>query len=297
MDESSLVALEHAVLEVCERTAAGLTDAEIVRELEDDFKPAARIAVYNRLLGKGRLRLAERLNPPGVKRKKKVVLYQWVSARDAERFRGLDASDRMVYDLIERSRQAGLTKRDIKFKTNIQNSSELKQIVERLVERGLVKEIKSVQGANKRVYIVSELEPSAMHTGGPWYNEDQEFDTEFINAMYAQVLGFIKSMAYVTVEQVTNYVAEIKLSNEELSSNDMRNLMATMLYDSLIEPCEGGRDGGEYFRHVLPTPAVNNLAALPCGSCPVFHDCRPDGVISPQTCVYMNSWLKAAADW
>jgi len=185
----------------------------------------------------------------------------------------------------------------MKFRTNIQNSSELKQIVERLVSRDLIKEIKSVQGANKRVYIVSELEPSTLHTGGPWYNDEQEFDNEFIDAMYEQVLAFVKTMSYVTVEQVTSYVAEIKLSNEELAVKDIRALMSTMLYDGLIEECDGARDGGEYFRHVLSTPAVNHLAGIPCGSCPLFHDCTPGGVISPETCVYMSGWLDKTTDW
>lgn len=293
--------IEEAILQICERTPAGLTDREIVATLKQDVKPAERIAAYNSLLGKGRLRLAERRSTETPQ--KKVVLYQWVSARDAERFRGLDASDRMVYFLIEKSRHSGLTKRDVKFKTNIQSSSELKQILDRLIDRNLIKEIKSVQGANKRVYIISELEPSVAHTGGPWYNDNQEFDQEFIDALYNQVLAFIGSMEYVTVEQVTNYVAEIKLSMEELSAVDIRTLMTTMLYDGQIELCEGGgadgavSEGVEYYRRILVTPAVNHLASLPCGPCPVFRDCRPGGVISPTTCVYMDSWLKQVADW
>jgi len=296
MSENVLRSLEASLLQVCESVPGGLTDKEIVERLDGDVKPANRIAVYNRLLGKGRLRLAERFTGTDANRKR-IVLYQWVSAKDAERFKGLDASDRMVYDIIQKSGQGGVTKRDMKFRTNIQNSSELKQIVERLVSRDLIKEIKSVQGANKRVYIVSELEPSTLHTGGPWYNDEQEFDNEFIDAMYEQVLAFVKTMSYVTVEQVTSYVAEIKLSNEELAVKDIRALMSTMLYDGLIEECDGARDGGEYFRHVLSTPAVNHLAGIPCGSCPLFHDCTPGGVISPETCVYMSGWLDKTTDW
>lgn len=296
MGDPLLKELEVNVLGICEANPLGLTDPEITAKLQTDVKPAHRISIYNRLLGKGRLRLAERFTGPP-ENKKRSVLYQWVSAKDAEKFKGLDASDRMVYDLIQRGGQNGVTKRDIKFRTNIQNGTELKQIVERLIARRLVKEVKSVQGSNKKVYIISELEPSTLHTGGPWYNDDQEFDIEFINAIYEQVLAFMKTTAFVNVEEVTSYVAEIKLSNETLAHKDIRALMGTMLYDGVIEHCEGREDGQEYFRQVQLTPAVNHLASIPCGSCPVFHDCVPGGVISPQSCVYMEDWLKQVSDW
>lgn len=296
MAETTLKTLENNLLRVCEAHPGGLTDGQIVTLLQGDVKPANRIAVYNRLLGKGRLRLAERFE--GVEpNKKRVVLYQWVSAKDAERFKGLDASDRMVYDIIQKSGHTGVTKRDMKFKTNIQNNSELKQIVDRLIAKRLIKEIKSVQGTNKRVYIISELEVSTLHTGGAWYNDEQEFDNEFIEAMYEQVLAFIKTMPYVTVEQVASYIADIKISNEELSVKDIRTLVVTMLYDDVLEECQGAGDAGEYFRCVTPTPAINHLADIPCGSCPLFHDCTPGGVISPESCVYMDNWLAACKDW
>lgn len=291
--------LEAAILQVFEQQRKGISDKEVTAQLIKlgfETKPLGRIAVYNKLLAKGRVCLAARLTGTGGKQKQEV-LYQWVSPEDAEKFKGLDASDRMVLDLVLKGGQNGVTKKEMKFKTNIQSNAELKQILERLITRRLIKEIKSVQGANKRVYIKAGVEPSTMHTGGPWYNDDQEFDTVFIEAMYEQVLAFIKKTNYVTIEQVTSYVAEIKLSNEELLQSDIKALMNTMLYDTVIEACEGRGDGGDYFRHVQPTPAVNHLASIPCGSCPVFHDCVPGGVISPQNCVYMGDWLKAVSDW
>ncbi|KAI0560224.1 RNA polymerase Rpc34 subunit [Gracilaria domingensis] len=296
MPDPALRALQTMILRVCQSRPDGLTDAEIVKHLDKNVQPKHRLDSYNELLRNGRLKLLKKTVGEGAQ-KKDVVVYQWVSLKDAEKFRGLDAAERMVYDMIERSGQNGVTKRDMKFRTNIQNPSELKQIVERLIARGLVKEIKSVQGTNKKVYIASDVEPSTAHTGGPWYNDEQEFDTVFIDTIYAQVVNYMFSMEYVTVDSVTEYVADLNISNEPLSKSDIRQLMMTMLYDSAIEQCSGRNDGGEYFRIVTNTPAVNHLSSIPCGSCPVFHDCSPDGVISPKTCVYMKEWLQQAADW
>lgn len=294
MGDPLIKGLEAKVLSICESNPQGLSDVEITKKLESDVKVVHRLTVYNNLLQKGRLALVERRSPNGGK---PIVLYQWVSKKEAEKYKGLDKSERMVYNLIENAGQEGLTKKDMKYRTNIQNTAELKQIVERLISRGLIKEVKSVQGTNKRVYILAELEPSTLHTGGPWYNDEQEFDTEFINAIYEQVLAFIQTVEYVNVEQVTNYVAELKVSNEALVQSDMKALINTMLYDGAIEQCTGRKDGTEYFRHTRPTPAVNHLASIPCGSCPVFRDCAPGGVISPEKCAYMDEWLKQTADW
>lgn len=292
-----LQSLEEQVLQISRQFPQGATNDEIFSRIPGDIKPANRTAAYNKLLSKGRLRIAKRqaTGPDGTKRDD--IIYQFVSAEDAAKFRGLDATDRLIYDCVSRSAQNGVTKRDIRFRTNVQNGTEIKQTVDRLLQRGLIKEVKSIQGANKRVYIVSELDPSTQHTGGPWYNDDQEYDTEFIDAMYAQVLAFLKRHSQVTVEQVTHYVDEIKISNEKLSVAHMRSLITTMLYDGAIEECEGPDENGEYYKLVPDTPSVNHLTSIPCAWCPVFKSCVPGGVISPEKCLYMTEWLKESINW
>jgi DNA-directed RNA polymerase III subunit RPC6 len=36
----------------------------------------------------------------------------------------------------------------------------------------------------------------------------------------------------------------------------------------------------------------NALAEVPCGSCPVEGECRVGGIVSPESCVYMEKWLE-----
>lgn len=289
--------LEEQVLKICETNPSGMSNAEIFSQIGTDVKPTIRTTVYNRLLAKGRIQIAQRQNTTTDGKKRNEIIYQWLSSQEAARFRGLDGSDRMVYDVVSKTKQNGMTKREVRFRTNIQNTTEIKQILDRLVQRNLIKEIKSIQGANKRVYIASQYDPSPKHTGGPWYNDEQQYDTEFIDAMYAQVLSYMKRQPHVTVEQVTNYIAEIKLSNETLSQSDIRTLMTTMLYDRAIEECDGPDESGEYYRLCRNTPAVNHLTSTPCGWCPVFKSCEPGGVISPDCCLYMTEWLKDSVDW
>lgn len=290
-------ALEEQVLRVCEQNKQGITNDAIFQQIQTDVKPANRAVVYNKLLSKGRLRIAKKQVRGANGALREDVVYMYVSAEDAAKFRGLDPTDRLMYEVIQKSGEEGLSKRDIRFKTNVQNATELKQTLDRLLQRGLVKEIKSVQGANKRVYIAAEFSPSLEHTGGPWYNDEQEYDTEFIDAMYNQVLIYMRRHPCVSVDQVTHYVDEIKLSNEKLAHKDMRALMVTMMYDGAIESCVGPEEGTEYFRLVRDTPAVNHLTSVPCAWCPVYKSCVPGGVISPEKCLYMTEWLKASIDW
>ena len=44
---------------------------------------------------------------------------------------------------------------------------------------------------------------------------------------------------------------------------------------------------------VLAVPERTALTSMPCGVCPVFHECCDDGLISPSSCVYYAEWLKA----
>ncbi len=35
----------------------------------------------------------------------------------------------------------------------------------------------------------------------------------------------------------------------------------------------------------------NYVSEIPCGACPVQHQCHPGGTVSPEKCVYMDKWL------
>lgn len=286
--------LERDVLRICNASENGLTDAEVRSQLPDTVTPHNRLEAYNNLLSRGRIQVVER--PVGADGRR-VVVYKWVSAEDAQRLAGLNAAERMVYELIAKSKENGQTKRDLRVKTNIHNNSEFKAIIERLTFRKLIKEIKSIKSSNKRVYIVAELEASQSHTGGPWYGDDQEFDQEFIHAMYEFVLAFISERDAVTVEEVAERISISGLSNETLTEDDVSKLMMTMLQDNQIEICKGDEIRHQYFRKTRPLPSVRMHMAQPCFKCPVKRHCTPGGVISPSNCVYMDDWIRSCYDW
>lgn len=294
---ASLSALEKEILEICHKHDAGRTDPEIRGALESEPLPTQRLEAYNRLLSLGRLQIVERVTPGAGGMPGRVVVYKWVSAKVAQKMAGLSPAERMAYQMIAKSAKEGQTRKDIKIKTNIQNSSELKGILERLTARNLIKEVKSVTSSNRRVYILAELEASKTHTGGVWYGDDQEFDRDFINVVYEFARTFIDAQPYVAVEAVTAHIAELGICNTPLSDDDVRKLMMTLYQDGIIEKCEGEGDGGEYYRKLRLFPVSMSQGHQPCFKCPIVADCTPNGVISPATCAYMDDWLETAGEY
>lgn len=288
--------LEKEILDVCRLSSSGCTDREIREKLSSEVTAVQRLEGYNRLLSRGRLEVVERIVESGDAPSSRVVVYKWVSARTAQRLAGLSTSERMAYDLIAKSKTNGQTRKEIKLKTNIQSSAEVKGILELLTARGLVKEIKSVAATNRRVYILAELEASQAHTGGPWYGDDQEFDQEFIGAVYEFAMNYITQEKVVTVESVADYVGKSGITNETLTPEDIRKLMLLMLHDAQVEMADPLDDGTECFSVAKSFPVALGHVNQPCCLCPVAKDCKPDGPISPQSCVYMEDWLSSALD-
>lgn len=62
---------------------------------------------------------------------------------------------------------AGLWTKDLKTRTNLQQA-QLTKILRELEKRQLVKAVKSVASANRKVYMAFEVEPAREITGGAW---------------------------------------------------------------------------------------------------------------------------------
>lgn len=57
-----------------------------------------------------------------------------------------------------------------------------------------------------------------------------------------------------------------------------------------IEPADEG-EPERYRTAVLAVPHSTPFTAIPCGVCPVMDQCCEGSQISPQTCVYYQTWL------
>jgi DNA-directed RNA polymerase III subunit RPC6 len=93
-----------------------------------------------------------------------------VKARDAaviDKLRTLSASDAQVYTLILTTGNTGCWVKDIKLKSGL-HQKEVNAAIKNLERLGWIKAVKNVKAPTKKIYMVSELEPSSEVTGGAW---------------------------------------------------------------------------------------------------------------------------------
>eukprot|EP00548_Thalassiothrix_antarctica_P015302 CAMPEP_0194166192 /NCGR_PEP_ID=MMETSP0154-20130528/1858_1 /TAXON_ID=1049557 /ORGANISM="Thalassiothrix antarctica, Strain L6-D1" /LENGTH=284 /DNA_ID=CAMNT_0038876783 /DNA_START=92 /DNA_END=943 /DNA_ORIENTATION=+ len=163
-----------------------------------------------------------------------VLFYTLVAEDVATKFKGLDVTVRMVYQIIEKSGNRGIWTKDIRNQTNMQQVA-LNKVFKALETRRLIKPVKSV--SSKKVYMLFNLTPAKELTGGPWYTE-LEFDHEFINEMRKFLMTCVKRLNEgkgVTLEEIRDKMAQANVSKVELNLEEVQQLMQTLAYDHLIE--------------------------------------------------------------
>ena len=195
------------------------------------------------------------------------------------RFKGLSPEDMLLYQCIARQGNVGIWTKDIRRRTNL-GQPQINKILKTLEERGLIKHVKSVQNASRKVrrqgamvetcsvcvgifkpespagctlhfptpctlahqmYMLAELEPAKEITGGPWYGVDGKLDASFIEGMQRAVLGFVHSHGPATTADVLDFIEEKQICQLVLQSDDISLLLNNLVYEGSLE----GRDDGD----------------------------------------------------
>ena len=166
----------------------------------------------------------------------KELFYSLLSDDLASKFSGLDAAARMVYQTIEKAGNMGSWTKEIRVQTNIQQNM-LTKILKALETRRLIKQVKSVAAKSKKIYMVYDVVPSKQLSGGVWYS-DLEFDHEFISKMRSFLLYSIRRIndgKGVTMTELHGLMTQKKVANVDLSLDEVRQLLQTLVFDYLVE--------------------------------------------------------------
>jgi DNA-directed RNA polymerase III subunit RPC6 len=140
------------------------------------------------------------------------------------------------------------------------------------------------------------------------------------------------SIKYPTVQDVHKFIVSSNLSQIPLKESDVEELLNTLVYARQLErrvdlsssiqatqqssskpsssisryhhsyrlhPSRIGprqNDGSSNDDNSIETigQTLVHWAQAPCFNCPIANDCHPAGRISPNTCVYLASWLSSA---
>ncbi|ELR21595.1 DNA-directed RNA polymerase III 34kD-subunit family protein, putative [Acanthamoeba castellanii str. Neff] len=197
----------------------------------------------------------------------KTLVWRAVEFERVEKFKGLTQEERLVYSLIEKEGNMGLWTRDMKFRSNLQQTT-INKILKTLQNRKLIKAVKSIAGRNRKVYMLYDLEPSVKVKGNAFYTPDGVFDSEFVNVLNKHCYRYIEQEGSVTLESMASFVRNSGMSNVELKDEDVQQILDTLIYDGKVDKV---KDAGI--------------------SIPVFYMCEDEGDVTPAKCPYLTQWL------
>ena len=124
------------------------------------------------------------------------LAWKWRSAEDAGRYRNLTQEQSMVYAMVDEAGADGIWSRTVKARLGMHDSV-LKQALKFLESKGYIKDMKSVEHPNKKMYIKAGLRPSDRATGGPWYT-DSDLDEAFISELTKVIFDYITQRSTYT---------------------------------------------------------------------------------------------------
>ncbi|KAF7123384.1 hypothetical protein RHSIM_Rhsim12G0192200 [Rhododendron simsii] len=142
-------------------------------------------------------------------------------------------------------------------------------------------------------------------TCGLWY-ADGDLDIECIRVLGDSCLRLIKKMKVATTERISEFITRNKITND-CTSQQIEEILSSMVLDNeIIEVKSTGL--GEYHSIPIGTECcraasgmggarIGAMGSIPCRVCSRINQCTPDGIISPNTCVYYEKWLNFELDF
>lgn len=310
--------IEQKIVELCTANPAGITD-KIVQMHVPSVDPTARVAAFNSLLSKGKLEILKQKNQ---------LLYRLKNTDSDSKCQGSDREEKVVYKVVEEAGNKGIWIRDIRIKSGLVLTA-LNKILKNLESKKLIKAVKSVSASKKKVYMLYNLEPDRSVTGGAWYSE-QEFESEFVDVLNQQCHRFLlkklavakdtaggdplleKNASFASSKEVWEFIKKLGISKVQLSVEDIEMILNTLIYDGKVErtvvcgsgsglagssrSASPGEDLVNLYRAIEPLIDSAGLMRIPCGTCPVIHNCYEGGAVSPSTCQYFKKWLSEGFD-
>ncbi|KDP37096.1 hypothetical protein JCGZ_06152 [Jatropha curcas] len=214
----------------------------------------------------------------------------------------LTEHEQALYNAIRSKQDMGIWTRDMKRETNLPDTVVNKSL-KVLQAKNLIKEVVNIQNKGRKYYMATEFEPSKEITGGTWYVEGN-LDTMFIGVLKDQCKKQIEKLKVATVEAVTDFINRTGVSTVHLTKQQIEEILKALVLDNKVTEVKSNGMGefasipvGKVCYKSIGKgssgdPKIGAMASIPCGVCPRIKHCTPNGIISPQTCVYYGKWLE-----
>eukprot|EP00931_Biecheleriopsis_adriatica_P120412 TRINITY_DN95537_c0_g1_i1.p1 TRINITY_DN95537_c0_g1~~TRINITY_DN95537_c0_g1_i1.p1 ORF type:complete len:323 (-),score=71.22 TRINITY_DN95537_c0_g1_i1:8-955(-) len=298
----ALMVSDHQMLEqvyrFCQERPGGVTQAELNAAGWTDNAQVMKIV--NALMRE------QRLQPYRMSGDK--VFFKAVDPATAAKFQGLDDTAKNVYQHIEKAADKGAWSKSLKEDTNMHQSAITKAIKD-LINRQLIKEVKSVQNRNRKVYMLFDMEPSREVSGGTWYL-DGEFNHKWVDKLRSHCQDFLQQVSGrgVALDEIHRYVTQQPIGGPQVpTEDDVNSILRTLELEEEVskEVREDGKKiftlskgvNVDLFSSRVPSfltrqPAIRSGLVVPCLCCPLRDECCVGGRICPEKCEYITQWLQ-----
>jgi len=153
LDTVDVEYVSEKILELCSEFPEGINDKVLQNQLPH-VDPKLRAKSINTLLNTGKIDLLKN---------SKGLIYKAKTDSGSTNIKG-DQEEKIVYGIIEESGNKGSWIRDIRFRSNLV-PTQLNKVLKALENKKLIKAVKSVNAAKKKVYMKYDLEPDTSVTG------------------------------------------------------------------------------------------------------------------------------------
>ena len=219
------------------------------------------------------------------------LTYQYQNPEDQKILQSLSGEEIKVYQLIMEAKNQGIQSNDIKESLDVKGP-QLNKILGKLEKRNLIKSRKSINVKNKKIWFHANAEPSEEITGGIWYTNN-EFNKELINALYSATLDYIQAQGTANKNQLIVALKSLNIVNKDLTEANVQTIINLLIFDDKIQEISNKHNPGNpiyklsNWEQCVKEPEFVNV---PCGTCPLINQCKPQGIISPINCVYFDEW-------
>ncbi|RMZ86357.1 hypothetical protein DV736_g6419, partial [Chaetothyriales sp. CBS 134916] len=144
--------------------------------------------------------------------------WELVSEERAASYGGLDRNERMVYSIIDSAGARGIWTKTIKNRLAA-HAKVLERIYKTLEAKALIKPMKSVQYPQRKMYIISSLQPSEEATGGAWYTDGQ-LDAELMITVAGAIELRVSEQSWFEVGQHEHNAAAEPINGKRKTTHD-----------------------------------------------------------------------------
>ncbi|CAN6664978.1 DNA-directed RNA polymerase III subunit RPC6 [Trichomonascus vanleenenianus] len=249
------------------------------------------------------------------------IAFKAINVADAQKIKSMSQDEALVYQVIEAAGRQGAWSKVIKERTKL-HQAVVSRCIKSLENQRYIKLIKSVHHSTRKIYMLYHLQPSNDVSGGVWWS-DGELDVEFIDMIMLVIWKYVAHCSFPTafssesaskpqvypahekslpnVGDILDFVLNSKVMKDgvHLGLTHVRSLCEVLVYDDKLER----HDGGMTYKATWPSIAeymagnefvekLDGFTEAPCGQCPVFSICEPDGPVNPAECEYYDEWLR-----